>query len=42
MAEIPNRTLQRGLEMLETLRPDLAFLDIRMPGVSGIDVARAL
>ena len=31
-----------ALEMLETLRPDLAFLDIRMPGVTGIDVARAL
>ena len=31
-----------ALEALETLKPDLAFLDIRMPGVTGIDVARAL
>lgn len=31
-----------ALEALETYKPDLAFLDIRMPGVTGIDVARAL
>lgn len=31
-----------ALEALETHQPDLALLDIRMPGVSGIDVARAL
>ncbi|WP_449465674.1 LytR/AlgR family response regulator transcription factor [Stenotrophomonas humi] len=31
-----------ALEALETHKPDLAFLDIRMPGVTGIDVARAL
>ena len=31
-----------ALEALETLKPALAFLDIRMPGVTGIDVARAL
>ena len=31
-----------ALEALESLQPDLAFLDIRMPGVTGIDVARAL
>lgn len=31
-----------ALEALETHQPDLAFLDIRMPGVTGIDVARAL
>ncbi len=32
-----------GLEALEALdaaRPDIAFLDIRMPGLSGLDVAR--
>lgn len=34
-----------GLSALETVaehRPDIAFLDIRMPGVSGLDVARAV
>lgn len=29
-------------EMIESLRPDLAFLDIRMPGLSGLDVVQAL
>lgn len=31
-----------ALEALEELSPDLAFLDIRMPGVDGLGVARAL
>jgi DNA-binding LytR/AlgR family response regulator len=31
-----------ALEMLERHRPDVAFLDIRMPGVSGLEVARAI
>jgi DNA-binding LytR/AlgR family response regulator len=30
-----------ALQALEEHRPDVAFLDIRMPGVSGIEVARA-
>jgi DNA-binding LytR/AlgR family response regulator len=30
-----------ALEALETLRPQVAFLDIRMPGVDGLEVARA-
>ena len=30
-----------ALEALEQHRPQLAFLDIRMPGVSGLEVARA-
>jgi len=29
-------------EMIESLRPDIAFLDIRMPGLSGLDVVREL
>jgi DNA-binding LytR/AlgR family response regulator len=31
-----------ALELLEQHRPDVAFLDIRMPGVSGLEVARAV
>ena len=34
---------ENGIEALEritTLRPDIAFLDIRMPGLSGMEVAR--
>ncbi len=27
-------------EMIETIRPDIAFLDIKMPGLSGMQVAR--
>jgi DNA-binding LytR/AlgR family response regulator len=30
-----------AIEALEVHRPDIAFLDIRMPGRSGLDVARA-
>ncbi len=30
-----------ALAAIADLRPDLAFLDIRMPGMSGLDVARA-
>lgn len=31
-----------ALEQLAETRPDIAFLDIRMPGISGIEVARSL
>ncbi|WP_255990631.1 LytR/AlgR family response regulator transcription factor [Chitinolyticbacter albus] len=31
-----------ALSLANTCQPDIAFLDIRMPGLSGIDVARAL
>jgi DNA-binding LytR/AlgR family response regulator len=31
-----------ALEAIEQHRPDVAFLDIRMPGVSGLEVARAV
>jgi DNA-binding LytR/AlgR family response regulator len=30
-----------AVEALDEHRPDIAFLDIRMPGISGLDVARA-
>lgn len=30
------------LELFETHRPQIVFLDVRMPGMDGIDVARAL
>ncbi|MES2900282.1 MAG: LytTR family DNA-binding domain-containing protein [Pseudomonadota bacterium] len=30
-----------ALEAIDRLAPDVAFLDIRMPGLSGLDVARA-
>ncbi len=33
---------RRGLELIRTLKPDLAFLDIRMPGLSGLEVAQSL
>ncbi|GAB3336565.1 LytR/AlgR family response regulator transcription factor [Marilutibacter aestuarii] len=31
-----------ALQAVAALRPDVAFLDIRMPGVGGLDVARAV
>ncbi len=31
-----------ALESIAELRPDVAFLDIRMPGLTGIEVARAM
>ena len=30
-----------ALEQLAEKQPDIAFLDIRMPGISGLEVARA-
>lgn len=30
-----------AVEALDALQPDIAFLDIRMPGANGLDVARA-
>lgn len=31
---------EKAVEMIETIRPDIAFLDIKMPGLSGMEVAR--
>jgi len=31
-----------ALQKIETLKPDVAFLDIRMPGLSGLEVAKAI
>jgi DNA-binding LytR/AlgR family response regulator len=31
-----------ALQKIETFRPDVAFLDIRMPGLTGIEVAKAI
>jgi DNA-binding LytR/AlgR family response regulator len=31
-----------ALQKIETFRPDVAFLDIQMPGLNGLEVARAI
>lgn len=31
---------REALDMIEAMRPDIAFLDIKMPGFSGMDVAK--
>lgn len=33
---------ETALELAETLHPDLAILDIKMPGMNGVEVARAI
>ncbi|MCL6471799.1 MAG: response regulator [Firmicutes bacterium] len=33
---------ETALELAETLKPDLAILDIKMPGMNGIEVARLI
>jgi DNA-binding LytR/AlgR family response regulator len=32
----------QALEQIQTLAPDIAFLDIKMPGLTGLEVARAV
>jgi len=36
------RNGREALDLIETERPAIAFLDIRMPGLSGMDVARTI
>jgi DNA-binding LytR/AlgR family response regulator len=36
------RNGQEALELIEQCRPEIAFLDIRMPGLSGIEVAKKI
>lgn len=36
------RNGQEALELMEKYRPDIAFLDIRMPGLSGMEVAKKI
>ena len=31
---------EQALELIERLRPEIALLDVRLPGVSGIEVCR--
>jgi two-component system response regulator AtoC len=33
---------ERALELLPTLRPDVVFADVRLPGISGIDLLRRI
>ena len=33
---------EKALELIQRLRPDVAFLDIRMPGLSGMEVAKKI
>lgn len=36
------RNGRHALELFEAQRPDVCFLDVHMPGMSGIEVARAI
>ncbi len=33
---------EEAVDLVRQLRPQLAFLDIRMPGVTGVEAARAI
>src|SRR5512135_371057 len=36
------RNGQEAIDAIRELKPDLAFLDIRMPGMTGVEAARAI
>jgi len=36
------RNGREAIEMFESLRPDVCFLDVHMPGLSGVEAARAI
>ncbi|MCE2646710.1 MAG: response regulator, partial [Burkholderiaceae bacterium] len=36
------RNGREAVEQFEQLRPDVCFLDVQMPGLSGVDAARAI
>jgi len=36
------RNGREAVEQFESLKPDICFLDVRMPGVSGVEAARAI
>jgi DNA-binding LytR/AlgR family response regulator len=36
------RNGREAVEMFDRLRPDVVFLDVHMPGISGVDAARAI
>jgi CheY-like chemotaxis protein len=38
----PARDGDEALELFNTLRPDVAVLDVSMPGLTGVEVARAI
>jgi len=40
VAQVPDGS--QALEAIRTLRPDICLLDIEMPGLSGLDVAKAV
>ena len=35
-------TAEQALELLERLRPDVIFLDVRLPGMSGIELLQKI
>jgi YesN/AraC family two-component response regulator len=36
------RNGREAVELFDQLRPDVVFLDVHMPGISGVDAARTI